>query len=123
MAGQRVIYSYNGLTAPPGLLSLIRHGDVGGVIFFSFNISSESQIRRVIAQLIAANASPQNPAHSYPLLLMTDQEGGEVRRLPGAPLESEAQIGASSSPAAQAAAAGPGPAPKLRRVRLNPNLA
>ena len=29
MAGQRVIYSYNGLTAPPRLLSLIRHGDVG----------------------------------------------------------------------------------------------
>jgi beta-N-acetylhexosaminidase len=123
MAGQRVIYSYNGLTAPPGLLSLIRHGDVGGVIFFSFNISSEAQIRGVIAQMIAANASPQNPARSYPLLLMTDQEGGEVRRLPGAPLESEAQIGASPSPAAQAAAAGAGAAANLRGVGMNLNLA
>ncbi len=81
LAGQRVIYSYNGLTAPPGLLSLIRHGDVGGVIFFSFNISSEAQISAVINQMIAANGSSQNPARNYPLLLMTDQEGGEVRRL------------------------------------------
>ena len=123
MAGQRVIYSYNGLATPPRLLSLIRHGDVGGVIFFSFNISSEAQIRGVIAQMIAANASRQNPVRSYPLLLMTDQEGGEVRRLPGAPLESEAQIGASASPAAQAAAAGAGAAANLRSVGMNLNLA
>jgi beta-N-acetylhexosaminidase len=123
MAGQRVIYSYNGLTAPPALLSLIRHGDVGGVIFFSFNISGEAQIRRVIAQMVAANASPQNPAHSYPLLLMTDQEGGEVRRLPGAPLQSEAQIGAAASPASQAAVAGSAAAANLRGVGMNLNLA
>ncbi len=83
-AGQRVIYSYNGLSAPPGLLSLIRHGDVGGVIFFSFNIVSQAQLRGVIAQMIAANAAPTNPARGYPLLLMTDQEGGQVRRLPWA---------------------------------------
>ncbi|MGO8956814.1 MAG: glycoside hydrolase family 3 N-terminal domain-containing protein [Streptosporangiaceae bacterium] len=123
MAGQRVIYSYNGLTAPRGLLSQIRHGDVGGVIFFSFNISTEAQLRGVIAQMIAANDSPENPARNYPLLLMTDQEGGEVRRLPGAPLESEAQIGASASPAAQAAAAGKGAAANLRGVGMNLNLA
>ena len=123
MAGQRVIYSYNGLTAPPGLLALIRHGDVGGVIFFSFNISGEAQIRNVIAQMIAANASSQNPARYYPLLLMTDQEGGEVRRLPGAPLQSEAQIGASALPAAPAAMAGTGAAANLRSVGMNLNLA
>ncbi len=123
MAGQRVIYSYNGLTAPPGLLSLIRQGDVGGVIFFSFNIASEAQIRGVITKMVAANASPQNPARTYPLLLMTDQEGGEVRRLPGAPLQSEAQIGAAASPAAQAAVAGAGAAANLRSVGMNLNLA
>jgi beta-N-acetylhexosaminidase len=123
LAGQRVIYSYNGLTAPAWLLTDIRRGLVGGVIFFSFNISSELQIRGVIEQLIAANQSAQNPARAYPLLLMTDQEGGQVRRLPGAPLLSEAQIGASSNPSAAAAAAGTGAAGNLRGVGMNVNLA
>lgn len=123
-AGQRVIYSYNGLTAPPGLLSLIRHGDVGGVIFFSFNVSSPAQLRSVIGQMIAANSASTNPARQYPLLLMTDQEGGQVRRLPWAgPTQSEAQIGASADPAAGAAAAGSQAATGLRGVGLNVNLA
>jgi beta-N-acetylhexosaminidase len=123
LAGQRVIYSYSGFTAPSWLLTDIRKGLVGGVIFFSFNISSEQQIRAVIEQLIAANASGQNPAHAYPLLLMTDQEGGQVRRLPGAPDQSEAQIGASSNPSAAAAAAGTSAAANLRGVGMNVNLA
>ena len=107
MAGQRVIYSYTGLTAPGWLLTDIRRGLVGGVIFFSFNISSEPQISGVIRQLAAANASAGNPARKFPLLLMTDQEGGAVRRLPGGPAESEAQIGASADPEAAAAAQAP----------------
>jgi len=124
MAGQRVIYSYSGLSAPAGLLWLIRHGDVGGVIFFGFNIASPDQIRGVIAQLTAANASPENPARNYPLLLMTDQEGGLVRRMPWAgPSQSEAQIGSSSDPAAAAAAAGSAAAAALSAVGVNVNLA
>ena len=123
-AGQRVIYSYNGLTAPPDLLNLIRHGQVGGVIFFSFNVSSQAQFRGVVAQMIAANSASTNPARKYPLLLMTDQEGGLVRRLPWAgPTQSEAQIGASPDPAAAAAAAGTQAATGLRNVGLNVNLA
>ena len=117
MAGQRVIYSYNGLSAPAWPLSDIRAGLVGGVIFFSFNISSEPQISGVVKQLAAANASSGNPARKFPLLLMTDQEGGLVRRLPGGPLESEAQIGASADPAAAAATAGRSAAANLRGRR------
>jgi beta-N-acetylhexosaminidase len=124
MAGQRVIYSYNGLSAPSSLLALIRRGEVGGVIFFSFNISSEAQIRSVISQFKAANASPQNPARNYPLLLMTDQEGGEVRRMPWAgPVQSEAEIGASANPAAQAATAASQAATGLTAVGMNVDLA
>jgi beta-N-acetylhexosaminidase len=124
LAGQRVIYSYNGFTAPPGLLRLIRHGDVGGVIFFSFNISSQKQLSHVIGQLIAANSASSNPARTYPLLLMTDQEGGQVRRIPWAgPTLSEAQIGASADPAAAAATAGSQAAAGLRGVGMNVNLA
>ena len=51
LAGQRVIYSYPGLTPPSSLLSLIRHGQAAGVIFFGQNISSEAQIAGVIRQL------------------------------------------------------------------------
>jgi beta-N-acetylhexosaminidase len=124
LAGQRVIYSFSGLSAPPALLAAIQQGEVGGVIFFSSNIASPTQLRSLVSQLTAANASPQNPARNYPLLLMTDQEGGLVRRLPWAgPSLSEAQIGASSSPAAAAAAAGAQAAQGLTQVGLNVNLA
>jgi beta-N-acetylhexosaminidase len=123
MAGQRVIYSYTGLTPPASLLSSIRNGEVGGVIFFSQNISSQAQIASVIAELDQANASPQNPLRSSPLLLMTDQEGGLVRRLPGAPVLSEKQIGESAGPATQATAAGTGAGQNLAGAGLNVNLA
>jgi beta-N-acetylhexosaminidase len=122
MAGQRVIYSYKGLTPPATLLSLISHGEAAGVIFFSDNIESDAQITKVIATLKKAAASATDPVKA-PLLLMTDQEGGEVRRLPGAPLLSEKQIGASADPAAQATAAGSGAGANLRRVGMNVNLA
>jgi beta-N-acetylhexosaminidase len=123
MAGQRVIYSYTGLTPPASLLGWISHGEAGGVIFFSGNVASDSQLAGVIAELDRANASATNPMRAYPLLLMTDQEGGAVRRLPGAPELSEAQIGQSSQPAAEAAAAGAGAAANLAGVGMNVNLA
>ena len=122
MAGQRVIYSYGGLRPPAVLLRLIRHGEVGGVIFFSQNVSSSAQIAGVIAELDRANASPLNPVRA-PLLLMTDQEGGLVRRLPGAPLLSEREIGESADPAAEAASAGTSAGLNLRSVGINVNLA
>lgn len=122
MAGQRVIYSYKGLTPPPGLLALISHGEAAGVIFFGDNIASDAQLAKVIATLDEAAASPTDPVKA-PLLLMTDQEGGQVRRLPGAPTLSEKQIGAAANPAAQATAAGSGAGANLRSVSLNVNLA
>jgi beta-N-acetylhexosaminidase len=124
MAGQRVIYSYPGLSPPPALLSAISQGEVGGVIFFGFNIAGPAQLGGVIAQLTAANASPDNPARNYPLLLMTDQEGGLVKRLPWAgPSQSEAQIGAAANPAAAASAAGTLAAQGLHAAGINVDLA
>jgi beta-N-acetylhexosaminidase len=122
LAGQRVIYSYSGLNPPAVLLSLIRQGQAAGVIFFGDNISSEPQISAVIRTLEAANAARTNPVRA-PLLLMTDQEGGEVRRLPGAPVLSEKQIGQSAHPAAAATAAGTGAGKNLLGVGMNVNLA
>ena len=122
LAGQRVIFSYGGLRPPASLLNLIRHGEAAGVIFFSQNVSSDAQIAKVIAELEQANASPTNPVRK-PLLLMTDQEGGQIRRLPGPPLLSERQIATSSSPAAAAANAGTTGGQYLRGLGLNVDLA
>src|SRR6187431_3264198 len=80
LAGQRVIYSYRGLTPPLALLRAIRGGRAAGVVFFGDNISSRSQIRAVIAEL--QRAAAHSPVRA-PLMMMTDQEGGLVRRLPG----------------------------------------
>jgi beta-N-acetylhexosaminidase len=122
LAGQRVIYSYGGLKPPAELLRLISHGEAAGVIFFSQNVSSSAQLASVVTELERADASPQNPVRE-PLLLMTDQEGGLVRRIPGAPLLSEAQIGESPDPATAAANAGTSGGLNLRGIGLNVNLA
>lgn len=122
LAGQRVIYSYKGLTPPASLLTLIGHGEAAGVIFFADNIASRPQLRAVVRALEQADQSPHNPVKA-PLLLMTDQEGGQVRRLSGAPLLSEKQIGQATDPAAAAGAAGKNAAANLRNVGLNVNLA
>jgi beta-N-acetylhexosaminidase len=122
LAGQHVIYSYPGLTPPSGLFKRICEGQVAGVIFFGANISSPSQIAGVIKQLNQADACPGNPVHN-PLILETDQEGGLVRRLPGAPVLSEKQIGESGNPAAAASSAGTGAGDNLRSVGMNTNAA
>jgi beta-N-acetylhexosaminidase len=130
LAGQRVIFSYPGLTVPSALLQQISAGQAAGVIFFGGNISTDAQLASVIEQLV--QAQQQSPV-SAPLLLMTDQEGGEVRRLPGAPAMSEKQIGAAANPAAAASSAvnpaaaaepaGTGAGQNLAGVGMNVNLA
>jgi beta-N-acetylhexosaminidase len=120
LAGQRVIYSYPGLTVPSSLLTDIENSRCAGVIFFGENISSAAQIAGVVRQLRAAQAAS---LISQPLLLMTDQEGGEVRRLPGAPTSSEKTIGASANPTGAAASAGTGAGQNLAGVGMNVNLA
>lgn len=121
-AGQRVIWSYPGLTPPQALFDAIGAGLVGGVIFFGENINrnDRSQIQAVTSELAQAQA---DSGIGYPLLLMTDQEGGIVQRLPGAPGISEKQIGASTDPVATATSAGTGAAQNLLDAGMNCNLA
>ncbi|WP_035844262.1 glycoside hydrolase family 3 N-terminal domain-containing protein [Kitasatospora azatica] len=119
LVGQRIVYSYPGLTPPAALLQHIRAGEAAGVIFFGQNISSPAQLGSAIAELRQAQAD--SPVHE-PLLLMTDQEGGQVRRLPGAPALSAKQIGQTGDPSA-AASAGSAAAQNLAGVGMNVNLA
>lgn len=119
-AGQRVIYSYPGLTPPQSLLARIRAGEAAGVIFFGENVSSPQQIAGVVQQL--RNAAAQSPMQ-HPLLLMTDQEGGQVRRLPGEPVLSHKDVGQSANPGAAATNTGAGAGNNLAGVGMNVNLA
>ena len=120
LAGQRIIYAYAGLTPPASLTAAIRAGEAGGVILFSPNITSRAQIRSVVAGL--QRASLASPVHTR-LLILTDQEGGQVRRLRGAPTLSEKQVGASADPVTQARLAGGGAGTNLAGVGVNVNLA
>ncbi|BCJ29416.1 glycoside hydrolase family 3 N-terminal domain-containing protein [Actinocatenispora sera] len=121
-AGQRVIWSYPGLTPPQELFDAIRAGLVGGVIFFGENIdrNDRSQIQGVTSALAQAQV---DSGIRYPMLIMTDQEGGIVQRLPGAPGISEKQIGESADPVATATSAGTGAAENLLDAGMNCNLA
>ncbi|HLH67082.1 MAG TPA: glycoside hydrolase family 3 N-terminal domain-containing protein [Solirubrobacteraceae bacterium] len=120
LSGQRVIFSYRGLVPPPALVSAIRAGEAAGVILFADNIASRAQIARVIAGLQRdALSSPV----AQPLVVMTDQEGGQVRRLPGPPDLSESEIGSSRDPLKEAASAGRAAGRNLRGVGIDVNLA
>jgi len=120
LAGQRVIYAYAGLTPPPSLLARIRAGEAAGVIFFASNFSSPAQLRATVSQLQRANAA--GPVHA-PLLMLIDQEGGLVNRLPGAPVQSERAIGASSHGQTLAAQAGSEAAANLTAAGITVDLA
>jgi beta-N-acetylhexosaminidase len=120
LSGQRVVYAYSGLTPPSSLLQRIRAGEAAGVILFSDNVSSSGQLHGVIRRLQVASAA--GPVHA-PLLVLTDQEGGLVRRLPGSPALSERQIGERPDASAVAAEAGRGAGETLARAGVDVNLA
>ncbi|WP_441246804.1 glycoside hydrolase family 3 N-terminal domain-containing protein [Kitasatospora sp. McL0602] len=120
LAGQRVVYSYSGPIPPESLLADIRAGRAAGVVFFSENFTDARQFGAAVEQLREARRQSGVPA---PLLLMTDQEGGLVRRLPGAPELSAKETGQATDPTAAAASAGTAAGRNLSGYGLNVNLA
>ncbi|MCB0869992.1 MAG: hypothetical protein KDB52_04095 [Solirubrobacterales bacterium] len=92
LAGQRIVTGFNGRTVPPVIRRQIRAGLIGGVILFSANLGSDRQIVRLTRSLQRI-ARPEG-LRRYPLMVMVDQEGGLVKRLPGAPNASAEQMGA-----------------------------
>jgi beta-N-acetylhexosaminidase len=76
--GQLFTVGFPGTTASPEVLDLIQRDFVGGVIFFSRNLRNARQTLALTQELQAAARAA---GHPYPLLIMTDQENGLVRRL------------------------------------------
>jgi beta-N-acetylhexosaminidase len=97
---------------------MVRRGEVAGVILFSPNLPGRAAARRMIARL---QAIPRPPGLRDPLLVMVDQEGGEVKRLPGAPGVSAKQMGARG--AGLSRSQGVATAANLRDVGVNVDLA
>jgi beta-N-acetylhexosaminidase len=91
LAGQRTIVGFPGTAIPSEVSRGIRQGRIGGVILFEDNIPSRAAVRRLTSRL--QGISRPKGLRAYPLLIMTDQEGGLVKRLSGAPTASAAEMG------------------------------
>lgn len=82
LAGQRIVLGFSGTRLPAAVERSIRSGGAAGVVLFSDNLPSRAAGRRLIRSL---QAIPRPPGLREPLLVMTDQEGGLVKRVGGAP--------------------------------------
>lgn len=118
LAGERIVTGLRGTSISPGLRKAIHQGRVAGVVLFAENIPSRTAGRRLLARL---QAIPRPPKLRRPLLVMTDQEGGLVKRLSGAPTASAKQMGARG--AAFSARQGRRTAANLRDLGIGVDLA
>ena len=118
LAGQRVVYGFPGTTPPPDLTARIRDGRAGAVLLLGGNIAGRDGARDLIARL---QSIPRQAGLGAPLLVMVNQEGGLVRRLPGPPARPAEDIGVAGPAAARAAGRAAGRL--LRGVGANVNLA
>ncbi|HWH45905.1 MAG TPA: glycoside hydrolase family 3 N-terminal domain-containing protein [Thermoleophilaceae bacterium] len=119
LAGQRVLFAYAGRRAPAALVRRIRRGEAAGVIIFSRNVGTAAALRREMRRL---QRIPRPPGLDVPLIVAVDQEGGPVRRIPGGPRRSAAEIGRTGD-TARARAAGLEAGRLLRRSGANVDLA
>jgi beta-N-acetylhexosaminidase len=116
LAGQHMVFAYDGLTPPQGLRKRIARGEAAGVILFARNVRSAAQVRGVVRSL---QSIPRPRGLTAALLVMVDQEGGPVRRIPGGPARAAADVDS----AAQARDDGRTAASVLRGAGVNMDLA
>lgn len=116
MLGQMIVTRFAGTAPSTSLLERIRAGQVGGVILFGDNVAAGlGATRTLIERLQGAAREGGNP----PLLIMTDQEGGEVKRLPGPPTLMPSEMTSPSVAFEQGQATGR----SLRSLGVNVDLA
>ncbi len=114
--GQLIIATYQGLVPPASLLSAIRLGHVGAVILMGDNTTGGIRVTKLAtAQMQTAARKGGNAG----LLIMTDQEGGTVKRLPGPPNYAAIDMANPTTAYAQGRATGQ----LLRSAGVNVDLA
>jgi beta-N-acetylhexosaminidase len=80
MVGQLMLVRMAGTAPTASFLARIRRGEIGGVVLFADNFGAAGPAALARRLQAAAHAG-----HRPPLLIAVDQEGGIVKRLPGAP--------------------------------------
>src|SRR5262245_35979944 len=119
LVGQKMVIRMDGTTPSAGLLARVRRGEVGGIVLFGFNITTKSALVSAMAKLQTAAADGGQP----PLLIMVDQEGGTVKRIPWAgPTLSARQMGIDNS-VTEVTQQGSSSAAALKASGINVNLA
>lgn len=114
--GQLIVGRFAGTRPTSSILAAVRAGEVGGIILFGDNTAGgPSATAALVSQLQQAAHAGRNPG----LLIMTDQEGGLVKRLPGPPEMAASQM---SNPTV-AAQQGSATAQLLQSAGINVDLA
>ncbi|MGI8712047.1 MAG: glycoside hydrolase family 3 N-terminal domain-containing protein [Solirubrobacteraceae bacterium] len=119
LLGQRIMVGFSGTRPPGSLLRAARAGEVGSVILFEANIVSRAQTVALSNALQRAARAGGNPK----LLIATDQEGGQVKRVPSLPPTLSPPQIARTADAATAADQGRETGSGLRRWGINLDLA
>jgi beta-N-acetylhexosaminidase len=119
LIGQKLVVAMSGTTPDADLLGRVTRGEVGGVILFGPNITDARTLRALTAQLDAAAARGGQPK----LLIVTDQEGGAVKRVPWAPPTLSAPAMGSLGSTATARTQGDDTGYVLRCAGINGDLA
>ena len=117
-AGDLVISGVDGPRASPALRESVRRGEIAGVILLGANIATRDQVSALTRALRAAAKAGGRPTP----LLMVDQEGGDVRRLPWASPRTSAR-GLARLPLDDVEREGAATARELLARGLNVNLA
>ncbi|HXF32298.1 MAG TPA: glycoside hydrolase family 3 N-terminal domain-containing protein [Solirubrobacterales bacterium] len=119
LAGERIVVSIDGTELTSALRRAIAEGRVAGVVLFEADFPTRAAGRALIEE-VQAVPRPRRLAH-LPLLVMTDQEGGEVKRVDGPPRASAAAMGRAG--AAYAREQGRLTAANLQRLGVSVDLA
>jgi beta-N-acetylhexosaminidase len=118
LVGQRLVAGFEGGSVPAEVRRRIAAGRLGGVILFDSNFDTRADARALIAELQSIDR-PRGLRD--PLLVMVDQEGGLVKRLPGPPTLSAEQMGAAGRSTCRRQGKATGR--MLRRTGVNVDLA
>ncbi|MCP4424212.1 MAG: beta-N-acetylhexosaminidase, partial [Chloroflexi bacterium] len=74
LLGYKLMLAFEGTTPPPHILSWLTERNVSGFsLFRHLNVENPGQVRELTARLQAAV-----PANQPPLLIASDQEGGQL---------------------------------------------
>ena len=128
LAGQHIIYSYSEPSPPQLLMDLTAQGLVGGIILYGANVVNTTPadmeaLQRAYKNSPAPAILKKHTGLEGPLLITTDQEGGEVRRIPAGPERSAYELGLAARERSAGTQAGVAAADALTSYNVNANLA